>query len=1023
MLAKTQGVTDDVVAEALRLAFLPPTKVKGEGGWAILRGRQHIPFLFVESEVGEAGQSVLHYVIMPSESVRALSGNLRVFNPVLNIPAPEYDGIGNKLKPLELNGVTPSSAEQEVDDILDFMMATHNRMHVMESLLGAVVRGTPVWIANAPQDANQRLIFLSGLLNLLPPSVRFAVTYATHTLPSTQIDVQIRFITDASEAPADTVVYNWQDGSFAGPEIQEGYSRFIVSQLRLDAELVVQQTRRLTQVASWRVKEGDRLADALAYASQRLSTDDAVLNGQPVEVSDTADMLANDPTLSDDLRLAYARHLMSFSVALGELEHAEPLGIMLGQSADLAETAYNRLREATTQGVAGDVYDLMAKWLQNPLGPQGQQWINLTHTAATVYFQDMIDAGDVPEIILFLQDVDKAGIAVNADRLMPKLLDMAKPIAPGDRRLAARVFLYSCRYAPLSDIANLLNNPQFTRHLPDDTQEFLALLQDRAPITKANTLVNAVRSFKAARRLILVRMIELAMSRGHPEVIDENVLKQLVVIGGTELGDRHADVLFHVVKTLSTDDNLPRLSASEQRLVLAILLALGAYKDLAGEMLRHSRLLYGPDEQTAYAQMVQQLFSDYPIAPDDLLEALGIIDANGIKSLPLVMVHTGAIRAQKEPSEAADRAAANATEMLERQPSLLSVMPMDGMQTLVAYHLRRRDVDALERTAVLLPDVATRYGTRTVKMMGQIYQSLNWDERLQASRLEMLRRYVRNIDPEEAQVAVSGLGQALGEDVHSQLNAVNAIKQLTDSQPIEDYAAQLHRAADFLHDTAAAYVNGRNLPSIKSLVTDLDSLPGGLSDKERRQLAQHLIDVGQLMLQLGERHRSVRNSNSDARIQALIKAEADPQSAIELLQLMSSHLAEGERLSIPVAEQTHPRPLPSRSGPILAEELTVTRAVLMAMVRVEPGTDANAVQAEFLSRWYAVSAEERKRLGDNFAKDLQRVAKIVPMIAGQGDARALEETGLGRRLENNRAKPRNTIEFYRFASGYYTARS
>ena len=1023
LLAKTKEITDEIVAEALRLAFLPPTKIKTEGGWAVVRGRRGGAFLFVDSEVGAAGQSVLHFVVLPSELVRALSGNLRGFDPILNTLAPEYETVGNTLKPLALNGVGPASAEQEVDDILDFMMATHNRMNVMQTLLGAVVKGTPLWIVNAPQDAQQRLVFLSGLLNLLPPSVRFAVTYATHTLPSTQIDVQVRFITDVSNVPDDTVVYNWQDGTFTGPTIDEDYSRFIVSQLRLDAELVVQQTRRLTQVASWRVKEGDRLADALAYASHRLSTDDAVLNGQPVEVRDASDILANDPTLSDELRLAYARHLMSFSVALGDLEYAEPLGIMLSQNAALAETAYNNLRDATEQGVAGDVYDLMEKWLRNPLGPQGQHWINLTHNAAAIYFKDMIDARDIPEIGLFLQDVDKAGINVMADRLMPKLLAMVKPLAPVDKRLAARVFVFGCRYLPLTDLAAHLDNPQFTRHLPEDIQSFLALLQRRGPVNQPNALIQTVRSFKAARRLILVRLVELTMWRGHPEAIDENVLKQLVIIGSTELGDRHAEVLFYVVKTLSTDDNLPQLSAREQRLLLAVLLSLGAYKELAGEMLRHARLLYSADEQTAYAQMIQQLFTDFPIPQDELLEALGIIAENGIKSLPLVMVHTGAIRSQKNPSDAVDRAAANATEMLERQPSILNVMPIDAMQALVAYYLRQRDVDALQRTVFMLPDVAARYGKRTVKMMGQIYQSLSWDSSLKANRSEMLRRYIRFIAPEQAVAAVNELQQMLGEDVYQTVNAVYAVKQLMNGQPIEAYAVQLQTAANFLHDTASAYVNGRSLPSIRSLVTDLDGLPGGLGEKEKRQLAQNLIEVGQLALQLGESHRRVRNSDSDKRINALLKAEANPQSAVEVMLVMSSHLAEGERLSVSIAEQTHPRPLPSRSGPILIEEVAITRAVLTAMLRVEGTIDNNGVQAEFISQWQDLPNDERKRLGDTLAKDLQRVAKVVPWIAAQGDARALEETGLGRRLENNRARPRNTIEFYRFASGYYLARA
>ncbi|MEM6529721.1 MAG: hypothetical protein AAF653_15585, partial [Chloroflexota bacterium] len=572
LLAKSSGISDAAVAEALKLAMIPPMKNE-HGAWAIVRGKKEAQFLLVESELGKAGQPALHFVLLPSEMVRAMGGNYRVLAPVLNAATPDYDRVGHNLMPITVEDVRPPAEDQEIDDILDFMMYTRNRMNNMESLLGAIVRGHNIIIKNAPDDGQQRMAFVSGLVNLLPPSVRFAVTVATHTLPSTKVDAQIRFITGEAGLPEDILTYDWKKGELSGPDVKEDYSRFIVSQLRLDAQLVVQQTRRLTGIASWRVKQGDKLADALGYASQRLSMDDAVLNGQPVEADDVAKVLAEDPTLTDDMRLTYARHLMSFSLALGELQHAEPLGIMLKNSADLSTEAHNRMKSAIMEGAGGDVFDLMTKWLANPMGPRGQRWITLTHDAALTYYQDMVDEKDIDEMLLILEDVDRESVNINGGHLMPQLIRLSMPLAVMDEKLALRSFFYACRHAEVDVIDNLLSDRNLLRQLPAALRDFGMAVNQKTPIFRPGLIIESVKSIKESRRLVLVRLVELALRKKHPEAIDENVLKQLTVVARTDWGKSYASVLYRSVESNSTDQRLRELSKSGCRLMLELLLA------------------------------------------------------------------------------------------------------------------------------------------------------------------------------------------------------------------------------------------------------------------------------------------------------------------------------------------------------------------------------------------------------------------------------------------------------------------
>lgn len=1024
LMAKTTGISNEAVAEMLQLALIPPLKGNPQTSWAIVRGKSEAPFVLAASSIGEAGQSVLHYAVLPSDLLRAMGGNLRLFKPFLEAKVPTYSRVGIALDPFIVSEVQPPSAEQEVDDILDLMMFTRNRMNVMEAILGAVVKGMPLVVVNAPPDYESRFTFVTGLLALLPPSVRFAVTCATHTLKKTKIDAQIKFLAKDNPVPSDAVVFDWEKAQVSGMEVQEDYSRFIMSQLRLDAELVVQQTRRLTAIASWRVKQGDRLADALAYASQRRSMDDAVINGQPVEVRAAAKMLESDPTLDDDLRLSYAQHLLSLSVALGELDHVEPLGIMLNQNIDLADAAHASLKKSIHEGAAGDTYDLLSKWLSNPLGPQGQRWIDLSQEAAVVYFNDMADLGDVKEMQLFLRDVDKAGVLVGANYLMPKLIDIAKPMTVIDPSVAIQLFVYACRNLTVDRIAELLKDGEFLVQLPKPLQAFVRTVQADVGTAKAGLLVKAVGAFKVSKRLILVRLVELAMHHKHgASLVDENVLKQLLVASQTDWGKDYFTLIGDVVKELSAETNLLRLSHTGQRLLLQLLISIGYYRELANQMKNQSRLLYSIEKQPEYARMIQRVFAEVPVPDEQVPMMLETIVNEGIRSLPMAMAFVGVLQSKKEPNDTTDAVAGDLADALQQEPGLIQVFPPEAMRTTMLYHMRRRNVDGTLRCAPLLADVCCRDAAGTIKIMADMYKKLGKHPRWAAYRMEMLRRYIRYMSPESAQEAVPQLGKLLDKAVQTQLAGTLALKIVMRDQNLNDFAKALHTTADFLEDTATAYT-GRNTPTEGGLRNELDSLPGGLSSNERESIAVNMVQLGRAVCELGTQHKRVRNSNNDRRIDGLLSAQENPQSAIEVLRVMGGFLSDGKRYAVKLNAPEHPHPLPRRSSTTLLEEVATVCNLLTGMLRLEDeNLNAGAVREELNSMWKELASDARKELGGDFPRDLQRMADLVPLIEASGDARALEDTGLGKRLESNRARPRNALEFYRYVAGYYYART
>lgn len=1025
LLAKTAGLSEEAIAEALQLARIPPMPGVDNGAWALVRGKRAVPYLLVEAEVGDAQQTMLHYVILPNELVRSLGGNLRLLQPLINGKMPAYNTVGNELNPLMLAYPHPPEPEQEIDDILDLMTFTRNRIQALEAMLSSIVKGHPIHIQNAPTTYEDRMIFISGLLMLLPPSVRFAGTFTTHTLTNSKIDALIRFVSGEPD-PGNHVYFDWQSGKITGEVPEDDYSRYVISQLRLDAELVVQQTRKLTEIASWRVKSNDRLAEALAYASKRRSVDEAVMNNQAVEVSDVANFLMHDPTLDHDTSLAYARHLLSFSAALSDLEHLKSIAELVGQDIELADIAYQQLQEAYQNGAAGDIFDLLINWLKKPLGPQDRRWIELIHQCAITYLQDVVDDGDIAEATIFLRDVDRSGTIIAATEVIPNLIDITLPIASVNQLLSQTIFIMAAKHLPATHIYDILvANPMMVENLSEEMQHYVRALRANNATETTGSIVVASSKFETAQRLILVRLVELALLQKNHRLIDTPVLKQLVRIGVKPLGRLHYPaVLLRLVQDFSEESILTKLEGDDSWLILSILLALGDYNQLAKRILEQSRLLY-LGRQTEFSTAVRKIFAETPIPETEIAHALDEIGEGGIRSLPLIMAYIGTLEAHK-PSEITDAVAADVSEMLDADPGVLEIIPLEAVVAIVRYHIKQQDAEQIHTSTRILAWVAARYGIRPAKTIGQIYRRLTWSKVAKVARMEMLRVYIRFLERDAAWKVVEQSNKLTGDRIQSELEATYILKVLMNDHDLPTYAEMLHQLASYLKDTAEAY-GGRNVPTPGGIHNELDSMPGSLNREERAKIAEDIVQSGKIICALGEAHKRIRGSDSNRRIESILNAETDPESALEVMRLMGGYLAEGKRYVVELKEQPHPHPLPRRNTNGFMREVDTIHYLLAGIQQAvsESGKSlkAKAIQNEIDSLWQGLARDQQEQLKKDLAADLQIVAELIPEIAKKGDARALEDTGLGRRLENNKARPRNTLEFYRYVAGYYRMRS
>ncbi|MCL4252433.1 MAG: hypothetical protein KJ043_01475, partial [Anaerolineae bacterium] len=91
ILAMSPGVSPKLAEQAIERVVLPPFMTAKSGTWAILRGRSRLmPFLMIQSQQGSAGQQIAHYMFITPEVLKAIFGNIRALQTLIQENMPVF---------------------------------------------------------------------------------------------------------------------------------------------------------------------------------------------------------------------------------------------------------------------------------------------------------------------------------------------------------------------------------------------------------------------------------------------------------------------------------------------------------------------------------------------------------------------------------------------------------------------------------------------------------------------------------------------------------------------------------------------------------------------------------------------------------------------------------------------------------------------------------------------------------------------------------------------------------------------
>mgnify|MGYP005836548025 CR=1 FL=1 len=1012
VLARSRGVTDEQIQVAL--AVQPAALQGGEGvSWGFLRGARELPYFLVHSQAMPQGHTLWHYILLNAELPRVLQGNFRAYLPLIVEPLPTFEMLADTLPPLTLNEAAALPQEAQADDLLELMSLTGNNTRNIEPLLSSVVSGRTLVVRAAPADARQRLALVQGLVTLLPSSTRFGVTFLLH---AEKADVGAQIVFCEAEADERFAVYDWQNAETANAPSND-YSRFIVSQLRLDTGVAVQQAEALTHTAGWRFRGGDKLADALAYASQRSRVDQAVRSNLPVSAEEVSRILSDDPTLDEDLRLLYGQHLVSFALALDDTAHTDPVAVLCANNPGFARSVLGQLRAAMENGKASVVFRMLSGWLVNPLAPQAPEWIDLLNKSALLELRDIVSARDVESLKLYLQDIQSFPERGLIQRILPKVIEVSVPLASEDADLPSQIMLLGMSALDRQAFQKLLAVPALARYLPRDIKRFLAALGNPVASVPPGLLLQAADAMGAGSRdEAIMQFAEMACNAERLTLIDTAVLGEMARIGTTPLGMAHVDTLLKVARAVN--DLIPPLKEPAPRYILQLFIASHRYDLLLKSMAEQSRDLYGGERQADYVKMLQEVFAATPIPLADMRTMLTAIRDHGIREVPYICVICGVLEASGYHPELAEYAE-YAMRELAGSPEFADVIHYEAPLALLRYFVEIRQGAGVNQMAQLMPRVAaSKEDKESLLGIRETHKTLMQHERLHGLAFEVLRQYVRLASQKAGQRIVEYYTKELGREQGAKLRHAYDFSLFTNRLSIEEYAVSVKVAADLLANSLSAYA--REKPTHAQIQSHYENIRVRVDAISREKLGAEIMNFARSIAALA---RQESKPPGQEMLNALLRGQENPRTILDIFRVAGGKLLRGRGITTRLGAPAAATPFGEVPPQQLYGDLMIAVAVLRQPLLVYPpgkpiAWTAALISEELESIFRMMPADRAQIISRQLGADWLRLATLIPLLMRDAEPTILEpDNKTGKRLDNQSAVPRNPMEFYRYMAG------
>jgi hypothetical protein len=997
--ARTAQVTQELIARLTDR--YPLSAAEMPQSLTLLRDGVGGQFFAVHVMRNTDGKPLGHYIVLPSDTLRAMQGNLRALVGILDTTSPNVASRMPELLPIALTNLVPITPDQQTEDMLTLLSIAGNRMDSVEQMMAAIIQGVRLVVQNAPADVAQRLKLVDGLLAMLPPSVRFAVTFTTDSATHEDVDCQVCFAREPVSSP-DVVRFDWASGQTFGVPLRDDYARFVMSQLRLDTSLVIERTTAMTPAAGWYLSQGHRLVDALAYGSYRLKVDEALLSGQPVSHEDASTILRTDPTLSDSLRAAYARHLLQLALVMHAVTDADPVADLFVKFPELERDALIQLASACHKGEAPDVYRLVTRWLAKDVElPSRLRWQQLAQRAALMGSRALAEAHDLSGLSSLIPDLIATARIANLREVSRPLLETLVPFASKGSDLANDLFLMVADLMDADNARQFLSAPSIQGLLPQDVATFLNVLKPDSGHAPPGVLLKAARAFGSHLDARLIAQFALwARQYDRLDLLETDVLSALTQAALE--ADDHTRADIGQVADGFTPDQLEVLGQQGSFQLLRIKLAIGDYAALGTQLRMQSKTLYVGEKQLLYLRVVERLFTDTPIPAEEIPNAIAALNEQGIVGAPLAMAGLGSL-VERTPSPPVDVVATDVITIIRATPDIVSVLPTLSLARLVAYMLMTNNAASAAETTLNFGAAAEKQKVSFVDAARQLVAACTKPALEKADGMAILRTFVRSAPAREHPQILAYLSREFGLDRGAQFEITRYIYHLMSGKDLATFLRSAAITWRLLGALNVMFID-RNEIEAEHVESMLSGLAGVLGQADRTEIRAAVLDLIKALAAATELKRATR------------PREDRLTTSFDILRAMGVALSSAA-FNNPSLPPGQPFGVPDKQA--LKQAVITSLAFVVRLTRPSPpNVTARAVKAE-IDSMVLVQDDEARQMINERASMLVQLSRLIPEIGAESNSGLLEANNHTKKLDVGRENPTSELEVLRCIFGYF----
>ncbi|MFP4321978.1 MAG: hypothetical protein ACLFTK_05940 [Anaerolineales bacterium] len=1024
ILARSAGVTPQVSQGALRLVRVRPpelTEADMPSSLGLFYGDQ-VGYFVLKSQRVPQGYAQLVFMFVPDMAMRWLGGNYAHFEALgyqdmKAFAAPQHD-----LPPLTLDDPHSFTDNEQIDFLYDLFYYCGDQIKNVEALVSALIHQRRLAILNAPHVLEQRMRFIHGLLCMLPAPARVGITWVTHVDNIDDTPAQLNFVDTVAGIQEKDVVYDWDAGTLLTPIDTDKYSKFIAAQLRLDASLVVEATNEIARTAVWRAMRQESLPQALHFASRRAAIDSAVRSNQPADRDIVAAILRQDPTLSNEMRMQYAQHLLAFTLALSDeaLAPADVLPVVATADRPLAESIYRQLRTEAEGNHPLRVIDIIERWMTHVPQAHVIPWNQLAYIAALTHLNSLLTAGDTEATIAFLTRIQRASRDLHMETVVPQIIQTTQDAAAYDPDLAMAIFLLVAEYLPIEGFQEFVADPQIVGQLPQHLQHALFYLQpQQRGAAPRHLLISVASELEAQHRMLVVgRLAELAVHLEREDLIDTRILEGLLRASRSGYAWRFAQLINYLAERYSQPEMLQQLEVGALEMLPHLYFSSQRYEQGVRLLEHYQQDVYGTANLGAFVESMGHIFLDANLPVEAIEQIFTHIEHSKLRPEARARA-LAAVLIAGDWSLAYRKLARRLTIMLYNDEALVEVIKLENALALLEYHLQARDsVSILEIITVVL-NVALGMGQRGVDLIVQVWGRIKKTPDVSDVALDLLREYVRRCDPKIAPHVPAYLGRQIGREVGAILQATYLMRLVMNGRDMLRFASDLTMTVDLLSDFAATYHPQKEPPLKHVLRRSLNSLTGGLSDDDRLMIGKSMARIAELCF--GMAHQPDRKRKAESITAELLNLRRVPETGPDMLIYLGGYFNRRQAHQHDLYREGIQHVFGNRSAIVIREELPIVRAFLEDIQRAfppdaaPPDVNLQSLNDEIDNLWTALSLYNQRQTTETMAKNTQFLAYLIAEIGGRARERAFRNAN----LVNGEQMPENEIESMIWISGYF----